>query len=706
MAAIARNTANRSGPRQALPAAAAMALLNAGLLVAWVVLDLTMPDAVPDTSGMITFVLPISALSAIGFLLMLLRPKNLVGGLLAGSGVLLSMMFLGLHYDFRWLYVRDLPQALLVPMAISGYMWALAVPLLLVMVPLLFPDGRLLSRRWRPVLWLAAAGGIVTLVAVALDPRSISDSHRTAPNPIGIVGAHDLLASIQTIGSVIELPLMVAAVTALGIRYHRADSDLRHQLRWFIAAVSATVAGVLVATITKGGTVGIAAFTIGLTAMPLSIGIAVLKYRLYDIDIVINRTVLFATMAGFITAVYLAVVVGVGTIVGSGARPSLVLSVLATAIVGAAFQPVYSRAQRLANRLAYGKRATPYEVLSQLSGHLVDAYAGDDLLPRVARTVAEATAATGVQVWVRVGSELRSAAVWPVGTEPSPLVPVSGQILPQIPGVDHALPVRYQGELLGAITLTKRAGESLSPMEQKLVGDLAGQAGLMLKNVGLTTDLRARLEDLRASRQRLVCAQDSERRRIERNLHDGAQQHLVALKIKVGLLEPLITKDAARAATLASEVKGEADEALETLRDLARGIYPPLLASEGLVAALKARARRAPLPVEVVDEGVVRYPPEIEAAVYFCCLEALQNVGKYARATTASIRLSVASGSLGFEVRDDGAGFDQGGVPAGSGLTGMNDRIDAVGGRLVVSSSPGKGTQVTGSLPVLGRKGS
>jgi len=680
-----------------------MALLNGGLLVAWVSLNLTMPAAVPDTSGMITFVLPILALGAIGFLLMLRRPRNLVGWLLGGSGILLSMMFLGLHYLFRWLYVRDLPQALLVPMAISGFMWALAVPLLLVMVPLLFPDGRLLSRRWRPLLWLAAAGGIATLVGVALDPQSIGDSHRTAPNPIGIVGAHNLLTSVQTIGSVIELPLMVAAVTALGIRYHRADSDLRHQLRWFIAAVAATVAGALVATMTKGGTVGIAAFTIGLTAMPVSIGIAVLKYRLYDIDLVINRTVLFATMAGFIAAVYLAVVVGAGTLVGTGARPNLILAVLATAIVGAAFQPVVGRAQRVANRLAYGKRATPYEVLSELSGHLVDAYAGDDLLPRVARTVAEATGATGVQVWVRVGSDLRSAAVWPAGAEPSPLVPVTGQILPHIDGVDRALPVRHQGELLGALTLTKRPGESLSPMEQKLLGDLAGQAGLMLKNVGLTTDLRARLEDLRASRQRLVSAQDAERRRIERNLHDGAQQHLVALKIKLSLLEALTKKDPDRAAALASEVKGDADEALETLRDLARGIYPPLLASEGLVAALKAQARKAPLPVEVVDDGVARYSPEIEAAVYFCCLEALQNVGKYARATTASIRLSGANGSLGFEVRDDGAGFDRAGVPAGSGLTGMNDRIDSVGGRLVVSSNPGKGTCVTGSVPALSR---
>jgi signal transduction histidine kinase len=237
-------------------------------------------------------------------------------------------------------------------------------------------------------------------------------------------------------------------------------------------------------------------------------------------------------------------------------------------------------------------------------------------------------------------------------------------------------------------------------MEEKLVGDLAGQAGLMLRNVGLTADLQARLEELRASRQRLVAAQDAERRRIERDLHDGAQQHLVALKVKLGILQALARKDPERAAALASQVGDDADEALRTLRDLARGIYPPLLADQGLLAALRSQASKAPLPVEVHADGVARYPQETEAAVYFCCLEALQNVAKYAQASRASVRLSATDGSLDFAVQDDGAGFDSAATPSGSGLTNMIDRIDALGGSLEVTSVPGEGTRIKGSLPI------
>jgi signal transduction histidine kinase len=277
---------------------------------------------------------------------------------------------------------------------------------------------------------------------------------------------------------------------------------------------------------------------------------------------------------------------------------------------------------------------------------------------------------------------------------------VNGQLLPDISDVDYVVAVRHQGELLGALTLSKRAGESLSPIEQKLVADLAGQAGLLLKNAGLAADLQARLEELRASRQRLVTAQDGERRRIERDLHDGAQQHLVALKIKLGILKGLTTKDPGRAAELAAQVEIDADEALATLRDLARGIYPPLLADQGLAAALQAQARKAPLPVEVHADGIARYPQETEAAVYFCCLEALQNVVKYAGASQASIRLSASNGRLDFAVQDDGAGFDLSASPKGSGLTNMTDRVDALGGSLVLTSTSGDGTLVTGSLPI------
>jgi signal transduction histidine kinase len=260
--------------------------------------------------------------------------------------------------------------------------------------------------------------------------------------------------------------------------------------------------------------------------------------------------------------------------------------------------------------------------------------------------------------------------------------------------------VRHQGELLGALSVSKRKGESLTPIEEKLLEDLAHQAGLVLKNVGLTADLQRRLEELRASRQRLVAAQDQERRRLERNLHDGAQQNLVAIKVKLGLAEMMAAKDPQQARELIAALKADTDEALETLRDLARGIYPPLLADQGLEAALQGQARKATVPVVVEGGGVGRYSQEVEAAVYFCVLEALQNVQKYAGATSVAVRLSELEGQLLFDVQDDGSGFDRTQGVQGAGLTNMDDRLDALGGKLTITSEVGQFTRVSGSIPL------
>jgi signal transduction histidine kinase len=428
--------------------------------------------------------------------------------------------------------------------------------------------------------------------------------------------------------------------------------------------------------------------------------VAVLKYRLYDIDVVINRTLVYGALAAFITAVYVGIVVGIGTLLGSGGRPNLALSILATAVVAVGFQPLRERLQRVANRLVYGRRATPYEVLSEFSERVAESYAADEVLPRMARVLQEGTGAEHATVWVRVAGQLRPAATSPdtvLGYEP---VAMSDGKLPSFEGTSSVVEVRHQDELLGALTIGKRPGEALTPIEQKLLDDLAHQAGLVLKNVGLTSDLQARLVELRASRQRLVAAQDDERRRLERNLHDGAQQNLVAIKVKLGLAEMLSAKDPEKARQLISALKADTDEALETLRDLARGIYPPLLADRGLVAALESQARKATLPVTVEGNGVGRYPQEIEAAVYFCVLEALQNVQKYADAGTAEVKLSDIGGQFQFEVYDDGAGFDHTSAVKGAGLTNMGDRLDALGGDLTITSQAGRFTKVSGSIPL------
>ncbi|MCA1726885.1 MAG: sensor histidine kinase [Actinobacteria bacterium] len=224
------------------------------------------------------------------------------------------------------------------------------------------------------------------------------------------------------------------------------------------------------------------------------------------------------------------------------------------------------------------------------------------------------------------------------------------------------------------------------------MADVAQQAGLVLGNVRL-------IEELRASRQRLVAAQDEERRRLERDIHDGAQQQLVAMSVKLRLARNLSAKDPARAAEMLDQLQRENQETLETLRDLARGIYPPLLADQGLAAALAAQGRKASVPVEVQGNGTGRYPQEVEAAAYFCCLEAMQNVAKYAEASRIRIRVWSEDGILAFSVEDDGRGFDRISTPTGSGLRNMGDRIDALGGTLEITSSPGTGTTVTGRIP-------
>jgi signal transduction histidine kinase len=260
-------------------------------------------------------------------------------------------------------------------------------------------------------------------------------------------------------------------------------------------------------------------------------------------------------------------------------------------------------------------------------------------------------------------------------------------------GGSTTVPVRHQGELLGALTLTKPPNETLTPTERKLVADLAAQAGLVLRNVRL-------IEDLRASRQRLVAAQDEERVRLERNLHDGAQQQLVALAVKQRLVESVLERDPAKARELMAELQAQTTEALETLRDLARGIYPPILADRGLEAAVEAQIRRAAVPIELEADVSKRYPREIEAAVYFSCLEALQNVAKYANASRTIVRLNDAPGWLTFTVADDGVGFDAARTSFGTGIMGIRDRVEALGGTLEVRSRPGGGTNLTGRLPV------
>jgi signal transduction histidine kinase len=636
--------------------------------------------------------------ATVGALLIWKRPANPVGWLMsataasyalaAGAGLLL------LHFPRTRAWGNWV-----------GWLFGLGIGFV-VLVLLLFPTGSLPSRHWRPVAWATAVGMVAWALGNAFAPVSISSG---SPSPLGVAGPTGrVFAFLGGAGILLLVVTGLAAIVSLVFRYRRADAVEREQLKWLVYA------GGLIAVATLGigpiekiiGSGSSAAnnlqnaITSGAVALvPVAIGVAIFRYHLYDIDVVINKTLVYGSLAVFITGVYVAIVVGIGSLAQQGARPSLVLSIAATAVVAIAFQPVRAWVQRLANRLVYGRRATPYQVLADFAGRMAGAYAAEDLLPRMARILAEGTGAARADVWLKSGEVFYDGAAWPAGAPPLPPARATAAGVPAYAAADRILPVRYQGEVLGALSVSKRPGESLTPTEDRLLADLAGQVGLVLKNAGLREQLLARLEEIRASRLRLVAAQDSERRRIERNIHDGAQQQLVALAIKLSITESMIGTDTDGEREMLAELRQDAAGAVEDLRDLARGIYPPLLASVGLAAALEAQARKAAVSTSVTADGVGRYRQDVEAAVYFCVLEALQNTAKYAGASRAGVWLAASGRDLTFEVTDDGAGFDPQSRGYGTGLQGMADRLHAHGGTLTVRSAPGAGTTITGRLP-------
>ena len=666
-------------------AVASVALMTAGLALAFAGRHHVPPSLTnwdfPDIAGDIEDL----TIPGLGYLVASRRPRNPIGWLALTAGLVLAASTFCTSYALHAIYVApgSLPGARAALWFVNSF--ALVPIGTVVFLFLLFPTGRLRSRRWMPVAWFEAAILAFALVA------SIVEATRYYSRPFTMYGAGQTPALLQVENLLIPVAILLSVISLI-VRFVKSAGDERLQLKWFATAAVLVLLTIIPAALTNSAAATVL-LNVALFCMNGAVALAILKYRLYDIDIVISKALQYGALAAFITAVYAALVVGVGA--AAGDQHSIYLSALAAAIVAIAFQPVRQRAALVANRLVYGRRATPYQVLSQFAHRIGGAYADDDVLPQMARMVAAGTGARRVVVWLRVGGELRpGATAGDPGAVPDPgPVPAAGELLPELPDGDTSVPIRYQGKLLGALAIAMPRDEPLRPASAQLVADVAAQAGPVLSNAGL-------ISELRESRQRLVTAGDEARRRLERNLHDGAQQDLVALAIKLKIAGGVLGDDDAEARELLQELQADTAAALENLRTLARGIYPPLLADLGLVAALNAQAGKSPVPVTVRAEGIGRFPQDTEAAVYFCCLEALQNTAKYARATAARISLSAADGALTFAVSDDGAGYDSARTPMGSGLRNMADRLTALGGRLEVRSAPGAGTTVTGQLPV------
>jgi signal transduction histidine kinase len=653
----------------------------------------------PSGKADVLFGLTTAAFPIVAILILARQPRNRIGWILMAIGLGWA---LGLESYGNFALSRGLPGGAL-SIALSSPLWAPPIGLMGTSLLLRFPNGRLLSPRWRKVEWVAVIAISVAVLAIWFAPGDLSDSGY--PNLINPIGIESLKALLNfAIPVIILIPItIIASAVSLVIRFRRSSGTERLQLKWLAGAGAVVAVNYLAAMVASIGfnwsgtntPTWIAVIQFGAVMsfmlIPIAIGFAILKHRLYDIDVVINKTLVYAALAAFITAVYVGIVVGVGTAVGS--KRNLALSILATALVAVGFEPVRERVQRFANRLVYGKRATPYEVLSEFSGGMAHAVATEDLLPRMARMVAGGTSAARVDVWLKVGQDLIREASWPDqdGSPAASMPQVDGDSV-SIAGADASALVRHQGEVLGVIGLTKSPGESMSAAESKLLQDLASQAGLVLRNVRL-------IEELRTSRQRLVRAQDEERRRLERNLHDGAQQRLVSIALVLRMARHHLGEDGdLKVGESIDQAAEQLALALQELRELARGIHPAILTERGLGPALHSLAERSVIPATMESLLDGRLPPDVEATAYFVVSEALANAGKYSQATAVTVRTAAQDGELLIEVTDDGIGGAD--ASRGSGLRGLADRVAAVDGSLEIVSPPGQGTRLRMSVPV------
>jgi signal transduction histidine kinase len=641
----------------------------------------------------------------VGALIASRHPKNAIGWVFCAMGVASGVQELAAQYA---IYANLTNPSAHLPFAhlaawLPSWIW---VPITsgAAYLLLLFPDGRLLSPRWRIVIAIEVLGTAAGSIGLALLPGSLNN-FSALPNPFA-AGTRDTMLALSQTGQIVYGFGIILAAISLIQRFRRARGEEREQMKW-LATAGMFLALVLFASFTLGssnvsgqdqipGTFAVLVI-LGFTSVPVATGVAILRYRLYDIDVVINKTVVLGALAAFISLVYVAIVVGIGAALGRGNHADPLLSILATAVVAVAFQPMRDRVQRFANRLVYGERATPYEVMTDFSHRIAGTVSVDEVLPQMAEAAARGVGGSWSRVRVFLPGGAERAVTWPPERAPG-----------DVPS--RAIEVLHQGEAIGEIAVAKPSGDPITPGEDRLLTDLASQAGLAMRNVRLTVELQDKLgqiaeqaKQLAVSRQRLVTARDAQRRQLERDIREGAQGQLLAIETKLGRATEQVEADPDAAVAILDDLGVEATAALEGLRDLARGIFPPLLAEEGVRAALEAHIRKtgARATIQVAPElRTARFDPDTEAAVYFCCVQGLQNVTRHAGDASAVVRLSETDGSLEFAIQDDGTGFEPRTTPKGMGLQIMLDRAEALGGTLSVESAPGGGTTVTGRVPV------
>jgi len=669
---------------------------------------------------------PISLLSLVyptmGALIASRLPRNPIGWIFCVVGLLYGMRRsveayadysvygnFALPWGHSWLYYLDHFAASLdfEGRALAG-----------VSLMLLFPTGRLPSRRWRIVAWVALCGAALTMLSDALGPEG---------NPrFGIVGAiggvittYELFAALYCLGMTLLLAGTIAALLSLAVRLSRSRGDERQQLIWFLYAAVPAAMGLSVAIVENV----VARFTtdllfstvhllprwflnfadvdylsiVALLALPVCTYIAILRYRLYDIDRLVNRTLVYGALTACVVGIYVLAVGGLGVLFQ--ARGNLAVSLLATGLVTVLFQPLRSRLQRGVNRMMYGERDDPYEVTSRLGRRLEAALVPEAVLPTIAETIAQALKLPYAAILLKEADSFRTAAAYGSPT-----------------GEPEALPLVYQREEIGRLIIAPRApGEEFSAADRRLLQDLARQAEVAVHAVRLTGDLQR-------SREQLVAGREEERRRLRRDLHDGLGPTLASFALKLDAARKLLRRKPEDAEEMLSRLKDQTQDTVGDVRRLVYGLRPPALDDLGLLAAVRQQAEGHGFVVASLSanadsvatgedgsvsfsletpEGLPSLPAAVEVAAYRIVQEALTNVARHAHAKTCRVRFSVdgRASVLELEVRDDGVGMPEG-RRAGVGLSSMRERAEELGGTRIVEPGPEGGTRVLVRLPL------
>jgi signal transduction histidine kinase len=577
---------------------------------------------------------------------------------------------------------------------------------------LALPDGRLVSGAQRRIVLLGYGAGLAVGVALWTQRPSF---------PVWPLVLESLLA---------------AAVGLIGsnLRYERSSASDRQRMQviglGIMIAAEVGILAIAMRVLLGWPSHVLTVCAIGTLPVAAAMGLASSKRIVGSVGTLLTYAISLAGLTGVVAGVYFVIVLGLGRVPHDEERTLLLLSMIAAAVAALLYLPARERLGRFANGLVYGEQRAPEEALRNFGSRLSRAVPLDELLLQLAESLRKSLGLVAAEVWTGLDGRLertvsdpdRAKATLSLSVTQMPVVARAGTSgnawaeiwLPALlAGRENAQlrmsPITHSGELLGLIVVERHAdAEPFDAEDERVLVELARQVGLALHNVQLDSALQASLDELRqqadelrASRTRIVAATDAERRRIERDLHDGAQQHLVALAVNLNVVRKLNETDPAQANQRLEELRDDLREAIQELRNFAHGIYPPLLMDSGLADALAAAAARSPVPTRVDARDLGRYPQEIESAVYFCCLEALQNAGKYAgEGARATVRLRQEEGGLVFEVADDGRGFDMNGQAAGAGFTNMRDRLGAIGGNVRVESAPGAGTKLTGTVPL------